>query len=255
MMLGNRPLTQLHSLMIWIGTSGFQYPAWKGLFYPDGLAAKKMLAYYGRNFPTTESNYTFRTIPSLKTLANWSAETPANFRFSLKAPQEITHFKKLRSCDDVLSRFWDVAVTLGPKLGVVLFQLPPYFKKDSAVLKDFFAALPQGMKSAFEFRHESWLDDDIFAALRSNNAALCIADGEKVATPVLATANHGYFRLRDVGYAKKDIERWAETIAEYSRNVKDVYIYFKHEESGTGPKFAMQLMELLGPQAARPDAS
>lgn len=240
--------------MIWIGTSGFQYPEWKGSFYPDGLAAKKMLAYYGKHFPTTESNYTFRTVPSLKTLSNWSAETPANFRFSLKAPQEITHFKKLRGCDEVLSRFGDAAITLGPKLGVVLFQLPPYFKKDSPVLKDFLAGLPAGMKSAFEFRHGSWLDEEIFAVLRARNAALCVADGEKVETPVIATAEHGYFRLRDAGYTERDVERWAEVIAGYGNTAKDVYVYFKHEESGVGPKFATQLMKLLGSDAAHPEA-
>lgn len=237
--------------MIWIGTSGFQYPEWKGLFYPHDLAAKKMLAYYGKHFPTTESNYTFRTIPSLKALSNWSAETPANFRFSLKAPQAITHFKKLRGCEEVLAQFWEAAGNLQEKLGVLLFQLPPYLRKDIPLLKDFLASLPREMKSAFEFRHESWFGDELFATLRAKNAALCIADTEKLATPVIATADYGYFRLRDQGYAKKDIARWAEVIAEQGRQAKDIYVYFKHEETGVGPKFAKQLMEILGPQAAR----
>src|SRR5262245_57905645 len=193
--------------MIWIGTSGYTYAEWKGKFYPADLSAKKMLAFYGKHFPTTESNYTFRTIPSLKTLSNWSAETPANFRFSLKAPQEITHFKKLRGCDKVLAEFWEAARTLKEKLGLVLFQLPPYLRKDLALLDDFLASLPRGMRSAFEFRHESWFGDEVFAALRAKNAALCIADSEKFTTPVVATADFGYFRLRDEGYAKKDIVR------------------------------------------------
>lgn len=237
--------------MIWIGTSGFQYPEWKGLFYPRDLAAKKMLAYYGAHFQTTESNYTFRTIPSLKALSNWSAETPANFRFSLKAPQEITHFKKLRGCDEVLARFWEAAVNLKEKLGVILFQLPPYLRKDIPLLKEFLTALPRGMKSAFEFRHESWFGDELFVTLRAKNAALCIADTEKLATPAVATADFGYFRLRDEGYAKKDIACWADVIAKQDQQAKDVYVYFKHEATGVGPQFAKQLMEILGPQAAR----
>jgi uncharacterized protein YecE (DUF72 family) len=241
--------------MIWIGTSGFAYPEWKGKFYPTILSAKKMLAYYGRHFPTTESNYTFRTIPSAKTITNWSAETPANFRFSLKAPQEITHFKKLRGCDKVLTEFWEVARTLEKKLGMILFQLPPYLRKDIPLLDDFITSLPRGMQSAFEFRHESWFGDELFATLRAKNAALCIADSEKLTTPAVATADFGYFRLRDEGYVKKDIARWAELITGHGKKAKDVYVYFKHEESGIGPKFAAELMKILGPDAAQPDAS
>jgi uncharacterized protein YecE (DUF72 family) len=240
--------------MIWVGTSGFQYPEWKGTFYPSDLSTKKMLGYYGRHFPTTESNYSFRTIPSIKALSNWSAETPANFRFSLKAPQEITHFKRLRGCEDVVARFWDAARTLNEKLGVVLFQLPPNFKKDLPLLKDFLASLPRAMKCAFEFRHESWFDEELYAALRAKNAALCIAD-EKVEAPAVVTADHGYFRLRDVGYTKADFARWAKTIAQHSEGAKDIYVYFKHEESGVGPKFAQQLMKLLGPKVVNADAS
>jgi len=244
-------MTPIVGSPIWIGTSGFQYPEWKGTFYPDKLATKKMLAYYGRYFPTTESNYTFRTIPSVKTLSNWSAETPENFRFTLKATQEITHFKKLRGCDDVMTRFWEAASTLNEKLGPVLFQLPPYFKKDLPVLNKFLASLPLGMKCAFEFRHESWFSEDVYAALHAKNAALCIADSEKLKTPVILTADHGYFRLRDEGYTEKDIARWAEVISGHGKQVKLTYVYFKHEESGIGPKFAAQLMDLLGAQAVR----
>jgi uncharacterized protein YecE (DUF72 family) len=240
--------------MIWIGTSGFQYPEWKGTFYPGDLAVKKMLGYYAAHFPTTEINYSFYRIPSVKTLSNWSVETPGSFRFTLKAPQEITHRRKLQDCDDVLTLFWEAAGTLNEKLGIVLFQLPPFLKKDLPLLKDFLASLPHSMRCAFEFRHESWFGDELFAALRAKNAALCIADSEKLKTPVVATADHGYFRLRDEGYTKKDIERWAEVISAQKKNAKDVYVYFKHEESGVGPKFAEQLMKILGPDAATSDA-
>jgi uncharacterized protein YecE (DUF72 family) len=238
--------------MIWIGTSGFQYPEWKGLFYPEKLSAKKMLGYYAQHFPTTESNYTFRSLPSAKTIANWAAETPANFRFSLKAPQAITHFKKLRDCDATLETFWEAAAGLKDKLGVVLFQLPPYFKKDVAVLKAFLKLLPRGMKSAFEFRHESWFSDEVYEALRAKNAALCIADAEKLATPPVVTADFGYFRLRDVGYTNADLKRWAKLIAEHGNQTADSYVYFMHEETGTGPKFGAALMKLLGSKAVSP---
>ena len=241
--------------MIWIGTSGFQYKEWKDTFYPDKLAAKKMLAFYGQRFPTTESNYTFRTIPTANVLSNWSAETPANFRFTLKAPQEITHLKKLRALDEVVARFWEAATTLNEKLGVILFQLSPYFKKDLPVLNDFLASLPHSMKCAFEFRHESWFADEVFASVRVKHAALCVADSEKLKSPVVMTADHAYFRLRDEGYTKKDIEHWAKVIGAEGKKVTDTYVYFKHEESGIGPKFAAQLMDLLGPQAVRSAAS
>jgi uncharacterized protein YecE (DUF72 family) len=232
--------------MIWIGTSGFQYPEWKGTFYPRDLAVKKMLAYYAARFSTTEINYSFRRIPSVTTLSNWSAETPVNFRFSLKALQEITHVKELRDCDEVLTRFWEAAVTLKEKLGVILFQLPPYFRKDISVLNDFLALFPREMKSAFEFRHESWFNEEVFDSLRSRNVALCIADSEKLRTPVVTTADYGYFRLRDQGYTRTDIARWAATIAAQQKQLKDIYVYFKHEESGLGPKFADQLKKVLG---------
>jgi uncharacterized protein YecE (DUF72 family) len=232
--------------MIWVGTSGFQYPEWKGTFYPQNLPTAKMLPYYAEHFSTTEINYSFRRIPSEKTLTNWSAATPAQFRFSLKAPQEITHFRKLRDCAEVLGRFCEALKTLGPKLGSVLFQLPPFLKNDNALLTDFLATLPAGLLSAFEFRHESWFNDETYAALKAKNVALCIADTETLSTPVTMTADYGYFRLRNPAYSKADIARWAKIIDGQRKKLKDVYAYFKHEESGVGPKFARQLLDELG---------
>jgi uncharacterized protein YecE (DUF72 family) len=232
--------------MIWIGTSGFQYPEWKGKFYPSDLSAKKMLPYYAARFRTTEINYTFYRIPSVTTLSKWSAETPDDFRFTLKAPKQITHVKQLRDCEELLARFWNVAVHLKGKLGAVLFQLPPYFKKDVSVLAAFLDLLPSEIKSAFEFRHESWFDEQVFTTLRTRNAALCVADSEKLRTPVVVTADYGYFRLRDESYTEADIERWAAIIAKQQKESGDVYVYFKHEESGIGPKFATLLMAILG---------
>jgi uncharacterized protein YecE (DUF72 family) len=231
--------------VIWIGTSGFQYPEWKGKFYPADLSAKKMLGFYSERFNSTESNYTFRRMPSESTLLNWAAQTPESFRFSLKAPQQITHIKKLRDCESVVRHFADVAQALGPKLGVVLFQLPPTFRADVAVLHDFLDVLPPKLKVAFEFRHESWFADEVFSTLKERNAALCIGDSEKLHTPVVFTASHSYYRLRDEGYGDKDIKRWAAIIREQRELREDIYVYFKHEESGIGPEFAAKLQRLL----------
>lgn len=231
--------------MIWVGTSGFQYPEWKGKFYPADLSPKKMLAFYSARFNSTESNYTFRQMPSESTLANWAAQTPAQFRFSLKAPQRITHFDKLRDCESTVRQFADVSQTLGPKLGVVLFQLPPTFHCDVPLLGNFLEVLPPKLKVAFEFRHESWLRDDVYATLKKHNAALCIADSEKFHTPLKFTASHAYFRLRDEGYSRKDILKWADLIREQSNLRRETYVYFKHEEEGIGPEFAQLLMKHL----------
>ncbi len=232
--------------MIWIGTSGFQYPEWKGKFYPEKFSPKKMLAFYSERFNSTESNYTFRRMPSESTLANWAAQTPAQFRFSLKAPQEITHFRKLRGCESVVRQFTNVSQALGPKIGATLFQLPPAMHCDLALLREFLDVLPPELKAAFEFRHPSWFNDDVFAALRAKNSALCIADSEKLHTPIVLTAKHAYFRLRDEGYEAADIQRWAKEIQKASAGANDIYVYFKHEETGLGPEFARQLIQHLG---------
>jgi uncharacterized protein YecE (DUF72 family) len=228
----------------WIGTSGFQYAEWKGNFYPEDLPANKMLPFYAERFSTTEINYTFHRIPAAKTIDNWKQLTPEKFRFSLKAPQKITHFAMLRECADTLRYFYDVVSGLGEKLGPVLFQLPPNFRKDTFVLGDFVNGLPGGMRAAFEFRHESWFDEEVFDLLRATKAALCIADTEKLETPKTATANYGYLRLRREDYSKIDIEGWVEFVR-VQHGWNDVFIYFKHEEAGIGPKLAKQMMELL----------
>ena len=181
----------------------------------------------------------------MKALDNWMSATPENFRFSLKAPKLITHIKKLQNADAILKEFWKAAKRLNRKLGVVLFQLPPWFKKDMKVLKVFLSSLPRGLKATFEFRHESWFDEEVYAVLRSKNAALCIADSEKLSTPPVMTADFGYFRLRDVGYEPADIRHWAKVISKQMKTASDVYVYFKHEETGTGPKFAEALRKAL----------
>ena len=175
----------------WIGTSGFQYAEWKGNFYPEDLPAAKMLPFYAERFSTTEINYTFHRIPAPKTIDNWKAQTPEKFRFALKAPQKITHWSKLRDCVDTLEYFCKVVTGLGERLGPVLFQLPPAFKKDADVLSSFLREFP-AMRAAFEFRHDSWFDDEIFDLLKSRNIALCIADTDTIATP---KEDHGRLRV------------------------------------------------------------
>jgi uncharacterized protein YecE (DUF72 family) len=229
---------------LWIGTSGFQYAEWKGNFYPEDLPVAKMLPFYAERFSTTEINYTFHRIPSLKTIGNWEQLTPENFRFALKAPQKITHFAKLRDCADTLEYFCRVVSGLGVRLGPVLFQLPPNFKKDADVLSSFLRELPS-MRAAFEFRHESWFEDEIFDLLKSRNISLCIADTDDLATPKKITADYGYLRLRREDYQKSDIERWAGFVREQKSNWKDAFVYFKHEESGIGPKLAKQMIDMM----------
>lgn len=231
---------------IWVGTSGYNYPEWKGTFYPQKLPTNKMLPYYAERFSTVEINYTFYRMPNEKILAGWARETPEPYKLTLKAPKRITHDARLRDCAQPLGVFLRVAGTLGPKLGAILFQLPPFFRKDLKVLDGFLAELPESLCATFEFRHASWLDDEVYARLKARNLALCIADSGKSSTPVKLTADYAYFRLRDEGYTPEDIAKWARTIRAETGQCRDVYVYFKHEESGTGPEFARLLMKELG---------
>lgn len=226
-----------------VGTSGYQYPEWRGSFYPEKFSTDRMLAFYAERFPTVEINYTFYRMPTEKLLAGWAAGTPEHFTFTLKAPRRITHDAKLQRCEDTLQAFCRAARTLGPKLGVLLFQLPPNFKKDVEVLAAFLELLPEDLRAAFEFRHASWFEGDVFAALRQRGAALCVADSEKLKTPVEVTAGHAYFRLRDEGYQEADLEAWARTIRDLP--AKEAFVYFKHEEQGLGPAFAQRLAALI----------
>lgn len=229
----------------WIGTSGFQYAEWKGNFYPEDLPAAKMLPFYAERLNTTEINYTFHRIPAPKTIENWCKLTPETFRFTLKAPQKVTHFARLRNCGDTVDYFYEVAIGLGARLGPVLFQLPPNLKKDAALLEHFTESLPASMRAAFEFRHESWLDEEVFALLRKRNVCLCIADTDKLQTPQTATADWGYLRLRREDYQPGDVNRWADVVKAQRERWSDVFVYFKHEEAGIGPKLAAEMMQLL----------
>jgi len=210
------------------------------------MPVAQMLPYYAERFPTVEINNTFYRMPNEKNVTGWSQATPDRFKLTLKAPRRITHEARLRDCADSVHRFLDVAATLGPKLGALLFQLPPYLKKNLELLDTFLEAFPPRVCAAFEFRHTSWLDDEVYARLRAKRLALCVADSDKLSTPVEITADYGYFRLRDEGYTPQDIARWGRIIREKTSLCSDVFVYFKHEEEGKGPEFARMLMAALG---------
>jgi uncharacterized protein YecE (DUF72 family) len=231
--------------VVYVGTSGYNYPEWKGRFYPENLAASKMLPYYSERFSTVEINYTFYRMPTARLVTGWAAQVPASFRFTLKAPRRITHDRKLRDGAELVRGFCEAAQELGPQLGALLFQLPPSFKKDLGVFDEFLAVLPPRVCAAFEFRHDSWLHDEVYARLRDRNLALCVADSETRSTPVIATADYAYLRLRDEGYTERHIVEWAGRVQDLATRCKDVYVYFKHEDEGKGPEFAQQLLSAL----------
>ncbi len=231
--------------MIWVGTSGYNYPEWKGSFYPANLPAAKMLGYYAARFPTVEINYTFYRMPNAKLVGGWAAGTPSPYKLTLKAPRRITHDARLKGAADLVRGFCEVASSLEAKLGALLFQLPPNLKKDIALFDAFLADLPPKVCAAFEFRHPSWFDEEVFGRLSKRNLALCVADSEKLSAPVRITADFAYFRLRDEGYTPDDVRRWGDTIARRTESCREAFVYFKHEEEGKGPEFARLLMDHL----------
>lgn len=231
--------------VILVGTSGYNYPEWKGSFYPPDLPAAKMLPFYAQQFNTVEINYTFYRMPTPKLVANWAAQVPEHFRFTLKAPKRITHDRRLRDVAQPVSAFLETAAELGPRLGALLFQLPPNFKRDLEVFDAFLDVLPPKVCAAFEFRNDSWLDDEVYARLKARNLALCVADSEKRSTPVIATADYAYLRLRDEGYQEGDIATWSHIVSDLQQTCKDVYVYFKHEDEGKGALFGQTMLRQL----------
>lgn len=230
-------------MRIHVGTSGFNYPEWRGSFYPDGIKSAEMFAFYAARFHTVEINQTFYRMPTPKTTEGWRAQAPAGFTYTLKAPQRITHVKRLKECAEDVQFFCDSARVLGPHLATLLFQLPPNLKVDVPRLTAFLALIPEEFRTAFEFRHPTWLHDDVHAALADKRAALCVADFGDKTTPIRPTARHGYFRLRDEGYAPADLDRWAAAIGDHGADWDEVFVYFKHEEQGKGPEFARIFVE------------
>lgn len=227
-----------------VGTSGFSYPAWKPAFYPAELPASGMLRHYASVFETVEINHSFYRMPTTALLTGWRRQVAPAFRFALKAPQRITHQRRLRDCEELTGDFVRLARTLGPSLGPLLFQLPPHLKADVARLAQFADALPAKVEVAFEFRHPSWLADDTYTVLRERGMALCIADTDEHTTPLVPTAPFAYVRLRRMDYAPDAVSAWADRL----RGVpswKRVYVYVKHDEAGRAPAIAQALVAAL----------
>lgn len=228
---------------LYVGTSGFSYKEWKGSFYPEDLAEKRMLHYYGERFRTVEINNTFYRMPKISVLQAWAGEVPGDFKFALKAPQRITHQQRLKDAGDALSYLLEVTAVLQERLGPLLFQLPPYFKKDVPRLRDFLALLPSQRRAAFEFRHASWFDDEVFQLLRDHDAALCVAEAEDdLEVPFVSTGDWGYLRLRRPDYGDAELKRWAKLVLE--QDWREAFLFFKHEEAGKGPLLAKRFLEL-----------
>jgi uncharacterized protein YecE (DUF72 family) len=229
-----------------VGTSGFSYPAWRGPFYPEKLPAAGMLGFYAGAFPTVEINNTFYRMPAPKMLASWVEQTPAHFRFALKAPQQITHRLRLKEAAEPTREFVRRSEALGEKRGPLLFQLPPNLKADHARLEAFLAALPAGLQPAFEFRHESWFRDETWSLLRAHGAALCIAQTDDLDTPLVGTATFGYVRLRR-DYEPAALADWAGRLRAVE-GWQRVYVFLKHDE-GQAPALARGFVDALGRNA------
>ena len=233
---------------LFAGTSGFAYPQWKPAFYPQDLASKRFLEYYSRRLNSVEINYTFRRFPAASTLENWIGATPDRFIFSFKAHQRITHFQQLKNVEEFTSAFFQALQPLltAEKLGPILFQLPPQFHCDQAVLADFLAIVPRVVQIAFEFRHASWLNDDVYQLLQKHNACLCLAESEKLEVPHVFTADFVYFRLRKPEYTKEDLKAIAAGVREILQKGRKAYVYFKHEETPEGALQAEELIQEIG---------
>jgi len=231
-------------MQLQVGTSGFSYDAWRGSFYPQDLPGGAMLRFYAQNLSAVEINNTFYRMPRPAVLEGWAAQVPAGFVFALKAPRRITHIKKIRDVADDVGYLDKVASSLGAHRGPILFQLPPYLRKDVALLRDFLALLPPGCRAVLEFRHASWLDDEVYDTLRAAQAALCVADaGEEFDSPLLATAPFGYLRLRRQDYDEAALASWAERVQ--AEPWQDVSVFFKHEDAGIGPALAARFRSLF----------
>jgi uncharacterized protein YecE (DUF72 family) len=228
---------------LYVGTSGYSYKPWKGTFYPKELPAQQMLRFYGERFRTVEINSTFYGIPRVSVLEGWAGAVPTDFKFVLKAPKQITHERKLNGAGDLVSHFLDVAGALTEHRGPLLFQLPPYSKKDVPRLRAFLGLLPSQLRAAFEFRHPSWFDDEVFGLLRDHRAALCVADADgDLEVPLVATTDWGYLRLRRPDYGDADLNEWVKRVRE--QGWRDAFVFFKHEDEGKGPRMANRYLEL-----------
>lgn len=225
------------------GTSGYSYKEWKGTFYPEDLPDKEMLAYYSKQLPAVEINNTFYRMPKADMLQSWAEQVSADFQFVLKASRKITHIKRLKECEDETEYLFRTAQTLGKQLGAILFQLPPFLRKDPTRLKNFLKLIPKKVKTTFEFRHESWFNNEIYECLKEKSCALCFSDTENnKLTELVSTASWGYLRLRRPNYSEDDLRIWIKEIE--AQNWDQTFVFFKHEDEGAGPKMAKHFLEL-----------
>jgi uncharacterized protein YecE (DUF72 family) len=230
-------------MQVYTGTSGFSYKEWKGAFYPEDLPSADMLSYYAGRLPAVEINNTFYRLPKPDVLESWFECVPASFRFVLKASRRITHFKRLKDVEQVAGYMFETTAPLHEKLGAILFQLPPNFSKDVERLEAFLPVVPAGIRAAFEFRHDSWRDPRVYAVLERHDAAWCIADTERLPEDIISTADWGYLRLRRPDYSVQDLAAWAKRI--WATSWKEVYVFFKHEDAGAGPRMAARFQALV----------
>ena len=232
---------------LYTGTSGFAYPSWKPKFYPEKLPEKKFLEHYASRLHCVEINYTFRRLPAATTLENWVKSTPAGFCFACKANQRITHILRLKNVEAALELFLRMIDPLrtARRLGPILFQLPPTVKYDLALLNDFLVLLPPDLRFSMEFRHTSWLQDDVYSALRQRNVSLCVAESDKLEIPEVITADFVYYRLRKPEYSEEERKSIAERAKELLAQGKDLYLIFKHEETPEGALYAEELAAAL----------
>ncbi len=231
------------TLKLWAGASGYAFKEWIGGFYPEKIQAEAMLAWYAERLPSVEINNTFYRMPKADVLERWAQATPEAFRFSIKASKRITHGARLDAdaAAEAVAYLYKNLAALGAKRGPVLFQLPPFLKKDTARLQAFLQLLPEGHLAAFEFRHDSWFDDDVYALLKTAGAALCLSEREDIAAPPLVeTAPWGYVRLRLENYSDADLAAWAARLA--ATQWQQVHVYFMHEP--TAPGYAAALLKL-----------
>jgi uncharacterized protein YecE (DUF72 family) len=230
-------------MQLFVGTSGYSYPKWKGSFYPKNLPSKEMLSYYAERFGAVEINSSFYRMPSASTLESWAKEVPRGFQFTFKAPQAITHFKRLKDAAEPTKTFFRETAALKSRRGPLLFGLHPNHKKDISRLRDFLQHLDRKAQVAFEFRHPSWLDDEVIDCLKAKRCALCVADDNEIPlAPLVNTAGWGYVRLRRAAYTARQLREWIEKLR--SQNWSKAYVFFKHEDTGTGPKLAARFLEL-----------
>jgi uncharacterized protein YecE (DUF72 family) len=221
---------------LYAGTSGFAYPAWKPAFYPAKLPANRFLEHYAGRLNCVEVNYTFRRLPSAATLQKWVEATPPGFVFAAKANMRITHILRLKDAGEATELFFRMIDPLrtSRRLGPVLFQLPPTMKCDVGLLGAYLDVLPEGLRYAFEFRHPSWLVEEVYDVLRRRNVSLCVAESEKLEVPEVITADFVYYRLRKPDYTESDIDTFAARSKELLATGRDLYLMFKHEETPEG---------------------